>query len=241
MKLYLQSLDALDRLGLRGHPQRLLFGHRRHRAGHPRDQPAGPAAASRPIGRLVLVSSLDFAKIQEGEAFQDELYASRVSPAQGHRRSRLAAVDAGRCGHEVCGAQVAAGARRGQTGRPARALVDYYAARRSLHPRVADLLILPEMVEEIVGLAALEQRCHAAGRRCLMRVCASGLLTLSQGSRSGQAGCDRSPSGHGLPDCAHVALLHFSKRDNRCQERHYHDAGCDGQGWWVSSRSKPWS
>ena len=36
------------------------------------------------------------------------------------------------------------------------ALADYYAARRSLHARFADLLILPEMDDEIVGLAALE-------------------------------------------------------------------------------------
>ena len=36
-------------------------------------------------------------------------------------------------------------------------LSDYYAARHSLHTSFADLLTLPEMDDEVVGLAALER------------------------------------------------------------------------------------
>jgi len=114
-----------------------------------------------PSVAFVLVSSLDLAKIQEGEAFQDEL-------ARAGFHLRKVIVNRAWPQWTQDDAAPRSAVRKSLLTRGERklaelhaALSDYYAARRSLHPRVADLLILPEMVEEIVGLAALE---HVATR-----------------------------------------------------------------------------
>lgn len=110
-----------------------------------------------PSVAFVLVSSLDLAKIQEGEAFHDEL-----TRAGFHLRKVI--VNRAWPQWTQDGAASRSAVRKSLLARGERkladlhaALVDYYAVRRALHPRVADLLILPEMVEEIVGLAALER------------------------------------------------------------------------------------
>ena len=66
-------------------------------------------------------------------------------------------MDAGRTRPEGRCAQVLAGTGRAALAELHAALSDYYADRRSLHARFTDLLVVPEMDDEIVGLAALEQ------------------------------------------------------------------------------------
>jgi anion-transporting ArsA/GET3 family ATPase len=109
-----------------------------------------------PSTAFVLISSFDLAKIQEGEAFHDELaragyhlrkvIVNRAWPqwalADSARRSAVRKSLLARGERELAELHDA--------------LSDYYAARRSLHTRFTDLLILPEMDDEIVGLAALE-------------------------------------------------------------------------------------
>ncbi len=106
---------------------------------------------------FVLVSSFDLAKIQEGEAFQDEL-------ARAGYRLRKVIVNRAWPQWTQAGAPARAAVRKSllARGEPALAglhaeLSDYYAARRSLHTRFADVLTLPEMDDEVVGLPALEQ------------------------------------------------------------------------------------
>ncbi|MGL6109251.1 MAG: ArsA family ATPase [Rubrivivax sp.] len=110
-----------------------------------------------PSAAFVLISSFDLAKIQEGEAFHDELVRA------GHH---LRKVIVNRAWPQWALADAAArsAARKSLLARGERQLAelqltlsDYYAARRSLQPRFADLLVLPEMDDEIVGLAALER------------------------------------------------------------------------------------
>ena len=110
-----------------------------------------------PSTAFVLISSFDLAKIQEGEAFHDEL---------SHAGYHLRKVIVNRAWPQWTQAESPPRAAVHKSllarGEPAlaelhAALADYYAARRSLHTRIADVLILPEMEEEIVGLAALEQ------------------------------------------------------------------------------------
>jgi anion-transporting ArsA/GET3 family ATPase len=109
-----------------------------------------------PSAAFVLISSFDLAKIQEGEAFHDELVRA------GHH---LRKVIVNRAWPQWTQADAAprSTVRKALLARGERklaelhdALADYYAARRSLHARFADLLILPEMDDQIVGLAALE-------------------------------------------------------------------------------------
>jgi anion-transporting ArsA/GET3 family ATPase len=110
-----------------------------------------------PSAAFVLISSFDLAKIQEGEAFHDELaragyhlrkvIVNRAWPqwTQDDAAPRAAVHKAllARGERELAGLHAS--------------LADYYGARRSLHTHFSDLLILPEMDDEIVGLAALEQ------------------------------------------------------------------------------------
>jgi len=109
-----------------------------------------------PSAAFVLISSFDLAKIQEGEAFHDELVragyhlrkviVNRAWPqwTQADAASRSA----------VQRSLLARGERK--LAELHAVLADYHAARRSLHAGFAELLILPEMDDQIVGLAALE-------------------------------------------------------------------------------------
>lgn len=105
---------------------------------------------------FVLVSSFDLAKIQEGEAFQDE-----ITRAGYHLRKVIVNRAWPRWTQDDAAARSAV--RESLLTRGERKLADlhaelsaYYAARRSLQTGFADLLVLPEMDDEIVGLAALE-------------------------------------------------------------------------------------
>jgi anion-transporting ArsA/GET3 family ATPase len=110
-----------------------------------------------PSAAFVLISSFDLAKIQEGEAFHDEL-----TRAGYHLRKvvinrawpQWTQNDA--CARSAVRKSLLARGERKLAELHA-ALSDFYAARHSLHARFADLLILPEMDDEIVGLAALEE------------------------------------------------------------------------------------
>lgn len=110
-----------------------------------------------PSAAFVLISSFDLAKIQEGEAFHDEL-----TQAGYHLRK----VIVNRAWPQWAPDDLASRTvvRKSLQARGERKLADlygtlsdFYAARRSLHTRFADLLILPEMDDQIVGLAALEE------------------------------------------------------------------------------------
>jgi anion-transporting ArsA/GET3 family ATPase len=110
-----------------------------------------------PSAAFVLISSFDLAKIQEGEAFHDEL-------ARAGFHLRKVIVNRAWPQWTLADSAPRAAVRKALLERGERklaelhaALADYYAARRSLHTRFADLLILPEMDDEIVGLAALER------------------------------------------------------------------------------------
>ena len=110
-----------------------------------------------PSTAFVLITSFDSAKLQEGEAFHDELLATgyhlrrvvvnRACPrwtppdATAQRRVRDALLAAGE---------------------PALAdlhdsLAQYYRARLALRSRFADAVTVPEMDDAVVGLKALEQ------------------------------------------------------------------------------------
>ena len=110
-----------------------------------------------PSAAFVLISSFDLAKIQEGEAFHDELARA------GYHLRKLIVNRAWPQWTLVDSASRSA-VRKSLLARGEPALAElhaelsgYYAARRSSHTRFADVLILPEMDDEIVGLAALEQ------------------------------------------------------------------------------------
>ena len=110
-----------------------------------------------PSTAFVLISSFDMAKIQEGEAFHDELgkagyhlrkviinrawphwaLADPVTQRQVEKQLRAKGLSA--------------------TADSYKELAAYYAQRQNLHPRFDDVLTIPEMDEEIVGLTALEQ------------------------------------------------------------------------------------
>lgn len=106
---------------------------------------------------FVLISSFDAAKIQEGEAFYEQLVAGGYHLRQvivNRAWPHWSQADAARQ------AQVQQALRDG----PAPALAEthaqlqaYYQARRSQHTRFESLLALPEMDEEVVGLPALRQ------------------------------------------------------------------------------------
>jgi anion-transporting ArsA/GET3 family ATPase len=106
---------------------------------------------------FVLISSFDLAKIQEGEAFHDEL-------ARAGYHLRKVIVNRAWPQWTLADSAPRAAVRKSLLARGERnlaelhaALADYYAARRALHTRFTDLLVLPEMDDEIVGLAALER------------------------------------------------------------------------------------
>jgi anion-transporting ArsA/GET3 family ATPase len=110
-----------------------------------------------PSAAFVLISSFDLAKIQEGEAFHDEL-------ARAGFHLRKVIVNRAWPQWTLADSAPRAAVRKALLERGERklaelhaALADYYAARSSLHTRFADLLVLPEMDDEIVGLAALER------------------------------------------------------------------------------------
>jgi anion-transporting ArsA/GET3 family ATPase len=109
-----------------------------------------------PSAAFVLISSFDLAKIQEGEAFHDELVRAgyHLRKVIVNRAWPQWAQDDAGLRSLASRSLLARGERR--LAALHTALSDYYAARRSLHTRFKDLLILPEMDDEIVGLAALE-------------------------------------------------------------------------------------
>lgn len=110
-----------------------------------------------PSTAFVLVSSFDSAKMQEGEAFRDELVAA------GYHLRKVVVNRAWPQWAPTDAAQRAAqqASLRAQ-GQPALAqlhgeLCAYYAARRVLPARFADVVTVPEMDGEITGLKALER------------------------------------------------------------------------------------
>ena len=106
---------------------------------------------------FVLISSFDAAKIQEGEAFHDQLVeagyhlrkviVNRAWPqwSQGGAQQQAALQQALRDGpaHELAALHAQ--------------LLAYYEARRTRHTRFAEVLAVPEMDGEMVGLPALER------------------------------------------------------------------------------------
>jgi anion-transporting ArsA/GET3 family ATPase len=110
-----------------------------------------------PSTAFVLISSFDAAKIQEGEAFNDDLCAAGY---------HLRKVIVNRAWPQWTPKDEAEQSRAGQSllakGEPAlaglhEALSGYYMARRSLHTRFTDVITVPELNDEVVGLKALEQ------------------------------------------------------------------------------------
>lgn len=105
---------------------------------------------------FVLITSYDAAKIQEGEAFHDELEAAGYHLKQvivnrawpDWTPPDTATLKARR-------ERIAQAAGPGW-GRRYAALAGYYQARRNLHTRFDDLLTIPELEQDVVGLAALE-------------------------------------------------------------------------------------
>ncbi|MBF7731540.1 ArsA family ATPase [Pseudomonas sp. N040] len=110
-----------------------------------------------PSTAFVLISSFDAAKIQEGEAFHDQLLeagyhlrkviVNRAWPqwSQGSAAAQAAVQKSLRAAHAR---ELAACHAR---------LLAYYAARRTLHTRFAEILSVPEMDGEMIGLPALER------------------------------------------------------------------------------------
>lgn len=110
-----------------------------------------------PSTAFVLISSFDAAKIQEGEAFHDDLCAAGY---------HLRKVIVNRAWPQWTPKDEAEQRQAGQSllaiGEPALAglhdaLSGYYMARRALHTRFADTITVPELNDEVVGLKALEQ------------------------------------------------------------------------------------
>lgn len=110
-----------------------------------------------PSAAFVLISSFDLAKIQEGEAFHDELTRAgyHLRKVIVNRAWPLWTQDDAAPRSAVRKSLLAQGERK--LAELHAALSDYYADRRTLHTRFADLLILPEMDDEVVGLVALER------------------------------------------------------------------------------------
>ena len=110
-----------------------------------------------PTTAFVLISSFDAAKIQEGEAFHDQLSAAgyhlrkvivnRAWPqwSQVDAKQQAAVQSALRLGkdHDLAALH--------------EELQAYYGARRTLHTRFNDILNVPEMDGEMIGLSALER------------------------------------------------------------------------------------
>jgi anion-transporting ArsA/GET3 family ATPase len=110
-----------------------------------------------PSTAFVLVSSFDSAKMQEGEAFRDELVGAgyhlrkvvvnrawpQWAPADATQRA------AQQASLRALGKPTLSGLHE--------RLCDYYAARRALPARFADVVTVPELDGEITGLKALER------------------------------------------------------------------------------------
>ncbi len=110
-----------------------------------------------PTTAFVLISSFDAAKIQEGEAFQEQLVAAgyhlrkvivnRAWPqwSQGSAAEQATIQQALRAGkaHELAACHAE--------------LQRYYAQRRRLHSRFHDVLNVPELDGDMTGLPALER------------------------------------------------------------------------------------
>ena len=106
---------------------------------------------------FVLITSFDAAKIQEGEAFHDELAAA------GYHLKKVIVNRAWPqwtpfTEAEQNAAQHALKTRAGPELAALHArLSSYYSARAGLHTRFDDVMTVPEMDDDIVGLPALEQ------------------------------------------------------------------------------------
>lgn len=105
---------------------------------------------------FVLISSFDAAKIQEGEAFHDELAQAGY---------HLKKVIVNRAWPQWTPFTAAARARVQHSLQAHEApeltalhgkLSDYYSARTTLHTRFTDVITMPEMDNDVVGLTALE-------------------------------------------------------------------------------------
>ena len=110
-----------------------------------------------PATAFVLISSFDAAKIQEGEAFHDQLIEAGY-----HLRKVI--VNRAWPLWSQGSAQQQADLQQSLRNGPARELaalhaqlLAYYAARRNRHTRFGEILAVPEMDAEVVGLPALER------------------------------------------------------------------------------------
>jgi anion-transporting ArsA/GET3 family ATPase len=110
-----------------------------------------------PATAFVLISSFDAAKIQEGEDFHDQLIEA------GYHLRQVIVNRAWPQWSKTDAAQQTALQQSLRNG-PARDLADlhaqllaYYEARRSQHTRFGEILAVPEIDGEVVGLAALER------------------------------------------------------------------------------------
>lgn len=109
-----------------------------------------------PATAFVLITSYDDAKIQEGEAFHDEL-----ADAGYHLRKVIvnrawpAWADADAAARDAAQRQLAGVGQPGLTALHS-TLSSYYDLRRQTHTRFKDVLTVPEMETEVVGLRALE-------------------------------------------------------------------------------------
>ena len=110
-----------------------------------------------PATAFVLISSFDAAKIQEGEAFHDQLIEAGY-----HLRKVI--VNRAWPLWSQGSAQQQADLQQSLRNGPARELaalhaqlLAYYEARRTQHTRFGEILAVPEMDGEVVGLPALER------------------------------------------------------------------------------------
>lgn len=106
---------------------------------------------------FVLVTSFDSAKLQEGEAFHDELLGAGY-----HLRKVIVNRAWPRWTPPDAAAQLRVREALVADGEPALAdlhdsLSDFYRARRALHPSFGEVVTVPEMDEAVVGLQALER------------------------------------------------------------------------------------
>lgn len=110
-----------------------------------------------PTTAFVLISSYDAAKIQEGEAFHDELIAAGY-----HLRQVIVnrAWPQWMAGDKASQRAIAAQLKTLESPTLAAlhaTLRSYYEQRAATHSRFADILTVPELDEEIIGLPALER------------------------------------------------------------------------------------
>jgi anion-transporting ArsA/GET3 family ATPase len=110
-----------------------------------------------PSTAFVLISSFDAAKIQEGEAFQQQL-------REGGYHLRKVIVNRAWPQWSHGSAEQQAAVQQSLRNGPAAALADlhgqllaYYQARRTRHTGFGEILAIPEMDADVVGLPALER------------------------------------------------------------------------------------